>query len=108
MCWRCFQNFDASAPVLAYGRKVKVGDRGLTGPTTAAQSEAGTLPVISGPNTGTLSFPQATIDTPTGIASGVAAGSHSLTVGWNGNSLNPASVTFEGGESHMAAIALGG
>jgi hypothetical protein len=23
--WRCFQNFDASAPVLAYGREVKVG-----------------------------------------------------------------------------------
>jgi hypothetical protein len=23
--WGCFQNFDASAPVLAYGRKVKLG-----------------------------------------------------------------------------------
>jgi hypothetical protein len=141
------------------------GDRGATGPTTAAQSEAGTLPPVGGPHTGTLFWPKATIDTPTagsvfvyanvyvgascplgvyncdfdvgifidgqpvtgtyghsllghgteasesfqlfGIASGVAAGSHALTVGWNGNSTNPAGVTFESGESHMAAIALG-
>jgi hypothetical protein len=43
-----------------------------------------------------------------GIASGVGAGSHTLTVGWNGNSPNPSSVSSEGGESYIGAIALGG
>jgi hypothetical protein len=43
-----------------------------------------------------------------GIASGVAAGSHEFTVGWNGDSPNPAHITFESGASHLAAIALGG
>jgi hypothetical protein len=43
-----------------------------------------------------------------GIASGVAAGSHTITVGWNGDSPNPAELASETGESHIGAIALGG
>lgn len=43
-----------------------------------------------------------------GIATDVAAGSHTLTVGWMGESPNHASPTTEFGESHIGAIALGG
>jgi hypothetical protein len=43
-----------------------------------------------------------------GIAPAVAAGSHTLTVGWNGNSPNPSTLTTTYGDSHIAAIALGG
>lgn len=43
-----------------------------------------------------------------GIATDVAAGSHTLTVGWIGESPNHASVSGEYGESHLGAIALGG
>jgi hypothetical protein len=43
-----------------------------------------------------------------GIAPEVAAGSHALTVGWEGESPNHASAFAEYGESHLGAIALGG
>ena len=43
-----------------------------------------------------------------GIATDVAAGSHTLTVGWLGESPNHASPSVEFGESHLGAIALGG
>jgi hypothetical protein len=43
-----------------------------------------------------------------GIASGVPAGSHTVTVGWAAVSPNPAEVLGPNGESHLAAIAFGG
>lgn len=42
-----------------------------------------------------------------GIAPEVPAGTHSLTVGWSGESPNPSTITFETGESQLGAIALG-
>lgn len=43
-----------------------------------------------------------------GIASGVAAGSHTITIGWAAVSPNPAEVLGPAGESHIGAIAIGG
>jgi hypothetical protein len=43
-----------------------------------------------------------------GIVSEVAAGPHEVTVGWNGDSPNPSSLTSTDSASHIAAITLGG
>jgi hypothetical protein len=43
-----------------------------------------------------------------GVATGVPAGTHHITIAYNGNSPNPASVTVTRSEDHSGAIALGG
>jgi hypothetical protein len=43
-----------------------------------------------------------------GVATGVPAGTHRITIAYNGNSPNPASVTVTRSEDHSGAIALGG